>query len=234
MIADYSKEIVAAQPQGPYYLMGWSLGGTIALDIAAMLESQGHTVGFLGLVDSTIPEHLYPSGLPRHRHLAGDGKDDAASQDRLEAIEYFDLLFPSLTERTAAYRREHPGGSVKAFHEWAAGQIEPGRGDLLSIVQSVKEEVMNAQAFSVHDRLLEAFEGFSFKPVRVRPSCWWTRAEKTAEELAFCEALLMEHSLRGELRCSVHSPLRHRSMIFDEALLDSLVEAFLASTVEGE
>jgi len=234
MIADYSKEIVRAQPQGPYYLMGWSLGGTIAFDIAAMLESQGHIVGFLGLVDSTILERLYPSGLPRHRHLAGDGNDDAASQDLLEAIEYFDLLFPSLTERTAAYRREHPGGSVKAFHEWAADQIEPGRGDLLSIVQSVKEEVMNAQAFSVHDRLLEAFEGFSFKPVRVRPSCWWTRAEKTAEELAFCEALLMEHSLTGELQCSVHSPLGHRSMIFDEALLDSLVDAFLASTLEGK
>jgi amino acid adenylation domain-containing protein len=232
MIADYSKEIVSTQPHGPYHLMGWSLGGTIAFDIAAMLESQGHTVGFLGLVDSTIPEHLYPSGLPRHRYLAGGAKDDAASQDLLEAIEYLDLLFPSLTERTAAYRLEHPGSSVKAFHEWAAGQIEPERGDLLSIVQSVKEEVMNAQAFSVHDRLLEAFEGFSFKPVRVRPSCWWTQAEKTADELAFCEALLMEHSLTGELQCSVHSPLRHRGMIFDEGLLGELVEAFLASTVE--
>jgi amino acid adenylation domain-containing protein len=232
MIADYGKEIVAAQPQGPYYLMGWSLGGTIAFDIAAVLEGQGHTVGFLGLVDSTIPEHLYPSGLSRHRHLAGNEEDDAASQDLLEAIEYFDLLFPSLTERTAAYRREHPGGSVKAFHDWAASQIEPERGDLLSIVQSVKEEVMNAQAFSVHDRLLEAFEGFSFKPVRVRPSCWWTQAEKTAEELAFCEALLMEHSLTGELQCSVHSPLGHRSMIFDDGLIGELVEAFLASTAE--
>ncbi|WP_434648440.1 amino acid adenylation domain-containing protein [Pseudomonas sp. D1-2] len=232
MIADYGKEIVRAQPEGPYYLMGWSLGGAIAFDIAAMLESQGHTVDFLGLVDSTIPEHLYPSGLPRHRHLAGNEKDDAASQDLLEAIEYFDLLFPSLTERTAAYRRERPDSSVKAFHEWAAGQIEPERGDLLSIVQSVKEEVMNAQAFSVHDRLLEAFAGFTFKPVRVRPSCWWTQAEKTSQELAFCEALVREHSLTGALRCSVQSPLGHRSMIFDDGLLGELVEVFLASTVE--
>src|SRR3546814_5062291 len=83
-------------------------------------------------------------------------KADPASQDLIEAIEYFDLLFPTLTERTATYRREQPESTVKAFHEWAASQIEPGRGDLLAIVQSVKDEVMNAQAFSVHDRLLEA------------------------------------------------------------------------------
>ena len=230
MVADYSREIVTAQPQGPYYLMGWSLGGTLALDIAATLESQGHTVSFLGLVDSTIPEHLYPATLSRHRHLPGAEPADPASQDLLEAIEYFDLLFPTLTERTTAYRQEHPESTVQAFHEWAASQIEPGRGDLLSIVQSVKDEVMNAQAFSVHDRLLEAFDGFTFKPVRVRPSCWWTLAEKTTEELAFCESLIKGYSLTGELQCSVHSPLRHRSMIFDEGLLDSLIEAFLGST----
>lgn len=90
---------------------------------------------------------------------------------------------------------------------------------------------MNAQAFSVHDRLLEALRG-SLSPVRVRPSCWWTQAEKTPEELAFCEALVREHSLTGELQCSVHSPLRHRGMIFDEGLLDSLVEVFLAGTAQ--
>ncbi|WP_053213536.1 non-ribosomal peptide synthetase [Pseudomonas sp. Q12-87] len=227
MIADYSQEIVKAQPEGPYHLMGWSLGGAIAMDIAAMLESQGHTVNFLGLVDSTIPEQLYPAALPRHRHLPDTEKADPASQDLIEAIEYFDLLFPTLTDRTAAYRQQHPDSTVQAFHEWAASQIEPERGDLLSIVQSVKDEVMNAQAFSVHDRLLEAFDGFTFKPVRVRPSCWWTQAEKTPEELAFCEGLIKEHSLTGQLQCSVYSPLRHRSMIFDDGLLDSLVEVFL-------
>ena len=234
MIADYSREIVMAQPQGPYYLMGWSLGGTIALDIAATLESQGHTVSFLGLVDSTIPEHLYPATLSRHRHLPDEEPADPASQDLLEAIEYFDLLFPTLTERTAAYRQEQPDSTVQAFHEWATRQIEPGRGDLLSIVQSVKDEVMNAQAFSVHDRLLEAFDGFTFKPVRVRPSCWWTQAEKTPEELAFCEGLIKGYSLTGELQCSVRSPLRHRSMIFDDGLLDSLVEVFLGSTAQEQ
>ncbi|KNH29906.1 peptide synthetase [Pseudomonas syringae] len=230
MVADYSQEIVKAQPQGPYHLMGWSLGGAIALDIAATLEGLGHQVAFLGLMDSTIPEHLYPEDLPRYRRLPSAEQSSEASEEILDAIHYFDLLFPTLTDRTAAYLKDSPHSSVKQFYDWAASLVEPGQGDLLSIVQSVKNEVMNAQAFSVHDRLLEAFKAFTFKPVQVRPSCWWAVPEKTAQELAFCEALIRRYSRSGELKCSVHSPLLHRSMIFDGALIDSLIEAFLSST----
>ncbi len=44
------------QPQGPYYLLGYSLGGTLAHGIAARLEAAGETVAFLGLFDTYPPE----------------------------------------------------------------------------------------------------------------------------------------------------------------------------------
>ncbi|RPH29736.1 enterobactin synthase subunit F [Buttiauxella warmboldiae] len=44
------------QPHGPYYLMGYSLGGTIAQGIAARLEAAGEEVAFLGLLDTWPPE----------------------------------------------------------------------------------------------------------------------------------------------------------------------------------
>ncbi|MFP1920863.1 amino acid adenylation domain-containing protein [Lonsdalea quercina] len=44
------------QPQGPYYLLGYSLGGTLAHGIAARLEAAGEQVAFLGLFDTYPPE----------------------------------------------------------------------------------------------------------------------------------------------------------------------------------
>ncbi|MEB3899147.1 amino acid adenylation domain-containing protein [Pseudomonas putida] len=55
MAIDYAQYIRQCQPQGPYHLLGWSLGGTLALLVAAQLEMQGQAVAFLGLVDSFIP-----------------------------------------------------------------------------------------------------------------------------------------------------------------------------------
>ncbi|MBK5550287.1 amino acid adenylation domain-containing protein [Pseudomonas sp. TH03] len=231
MIDDYSREIIKAQPQGPYHLMGWSLGGAIALDITATLEGLGHEVRFLGLVDSTIPEHAYPADMPRYRQLNPHETSDEASEEFLDAIHYFDLLFPTLTDRTAAYLKDSPQSSAKDFYDWAADQVEPGQGDLLEIVQNVKNEIMNAQAFSVHDRLVEAFAAFTFKPVNIKPSCWWALPEKTEQERAFGEALIKGYSRSGELNCSVYSPLLHRSMIFEDEMIDSLIETFLASTL---
>ncbi len=46
------------QPRGPYYLFGYSLGGTLAQGIAARLREQGETVAFLGLLDTaTEPQN---------------------------------------------------------------------------------------------------------------------------------------------------------------------------------
>ena len=44
------------QPHGPYYFIGYSLGGTLAQAIAARLEAAGETVAFLGLLDTWPPE----------------------------------------------------------------------------------------------------------------------------------------------------------------------------------
>jgi L-arginine---[L-arginyl-carrier protein] ligase len=44
------------QPTGPYRLLGYSLGGTIAQAIAARLQQAGDVVAFLGLLDTYPPE----------------------------------------------------------------------------------------------------------------------------------------------------------------------------------
>ncbi|WP_417629251.1 amino acid adenylation domain-containing protein [Nocardia lasii] len=54
--ARYVAEIRAIQPEGPYHLLGWSLGGVLAHEMAVQLQEQGQRVGVLALMDSYASE----------------------------------------------------------------------------------------------------------------------------------------------------------------------------------
>ncbi len=56
VIEHHLATLRAQQPHGPYYLFGYSLGGTLAQGIAARLRAQGEAVAFLGLLDTWPPE----------------------------------------------------------------------------------------------------------------------------------------------------------------------------------
>lgn len=52
MAAVYVDLIKRAQPKGPYYLLGFSFGGTAAYEVAYQLRLRGEDVGLLVVVDS--------------------------------------------------------------------------------------------------------------------------------------------------------------------------------------
>ncbi|WP_312033990.1 non-ribosomal peptide synthase/polyketide synthase [Rhodococcus sp. 3A] len=52
--ARYVREIRSIQPHGPYHLLGWSLGGVIAHEMAVQLQGAGEEVRLLGLLDSYV------------------------------------------------------------------------------------------------------------------------------------------------------------------------------------
>ncbi|MCG1040810.1 MULTISPECIES: non-ribosomal peptide synthetase [Burkholderiaceae] len=56
MAADYIQQMRRIQPRGPYYLLGWSLGGNVAHNMATQLEQQGERVALLAVLDAT-PNH---------------------------------------------------------------------------------------------------------------------------------------------------------------------------------
>ncbi|HEU5384262.1 MAG TPA: alpha/beta fold hydrolase, partial [Ktedonobacteraceae bacterium] len=62
MVADYTQAIRAAQPDGPYMLIGWCLGGVVAYEIAQQLRAQGQHVGLLAMLDV---ENTYQEGGPK-------------------------------------------------------------------------------------------------------------------------------------------------------------------------
>ncbi|MBC8943738.1 non-ribosomal peptide synthetase [Xenorhabdus indica] len=52
MAKEYITSIRQAQIPGPYTIAGWSIGGTLAYEIANQLIAEGETVNFIGLIDS--------------------------------------------------------------------------------------------------------------------------------------------------------------------------------------
>ncbi|MFH8407404.1 amino acid adenylation domain-containing protein [Streptomyces sp. NPDC018019] len=54
MAADYVAQIRSVQPTGPYHLLGWSFGGTVAYAVATALEARGEEVALLALLDTYL------------------------------------------------------------------------------------------------------------------------------------------------------------------------------------
>jgi aspartate racemase len=63
MAALYIKEIRAVQPEGPYFLGGYSLGGVIAYEMAQQLSAGGEEVALVALLDS-YPGNVKPGTHP--------------------------------------------------------------------------------------------------------------------------------------------------------------------------
>ncbi|MFI6503309.1 thioesterase domain-containing protein [Nonomuraea typhae] len=52
MAESHLERITTVQPQGPYRLLGWSFGGTLAHEIAVRLREEGEKIGLLALLDA--------------------------------------------------------------------------------------------------------------------------------------------------------------------------------------
>ncbi|MFB6363470.1 thioesterase domain-containing protein [Paenibacillus elgii] len=55
----YIEQMKHIQPEGPYGIAGWSIGGTIAAEMARILEVEGEEIGCCVLVDAPPPGY-YP------------------------------------------------------------------------------------------------------------------------------------------------------------------------------
>lgn len=59
MAVDYVEQLQSVQPKGPYYLLGWSLGGNIMQAMASKLQRNGEKVALIAMLDA-YPNHFLP------------------------------------------------------------------------------------------------------------------------------------------------------------------------------
>ncbi|MGW4598702.1 alpha/beta fold hydrolase [Streptomyces sp. NPDC004457] len=94
MAAQYVDVIRERRPTGPYHLVGWSMGGALAVEVAARLEAAGERVALVALLDSSVPGAGEPDPLLAPAvALAGSlpgldvtAEDTAALRDRLRGL----------------------------------------------------------------------------------------------------------------------------------------------------
>ena len=114
MARAYAEAIRAHQPEGPYLLAGWSLGGVLAQAVTSQLERAGATVALCALIDSALPAERpelserasYRLGAavgPLAGMLAGDPPDQVEALLALPEDERLDEALRLARERGEAF-----------------------------------------------------------------------------------------------------------------------------------
>jgi amino acid adenylation domain-containing protein/natural product biosynthesis luciferase-like monooxygenase protein len=93
MAEAYVREMLQLQPQGPFRLGGWSMGGVVAFEMACRLEALGHQVEVLILFDAPAPDEFAkfePPAWPLGEYLAdlarASGQHSPLSMDELTGL----------------------------------------------------------------------------------------------------------------------------------------------------
>ena len=61
MAEEYLAQVRSLQPEGPYYIGGFSGGGLAAYEMAQQLLAQGEKIGVLVLLDTLLPKLRMPN-----------------------------------------------------------------------------------------------------------------------------------------------------------------------------
>jgi amino acid adenylation domain-containing protein len=90
MAADYIRSIRSVQPEGPYFIGGFSAGGVVAFEMAHQLKAAGQKVNMLALLDTlVVTPHLAESPLAmRIQHWAATLKMNLRYASRMRLPEF--------------------------------------------------------------------------------------------------------------------------------------------------
>ncbi|WP_328341090.1 non-ribosomal peptide synthetase [Micromonospora sp. NBC_00421] len=87
MAREYVGHIRAVQPRGPYRVIGWSLGGVLAHEVAVQLQEAGEEVSLLGILDTNMVFDPDAVGSPvPEEHLRYEPGDPTAVAEEIRQL----------------------------------------------------------------------------------------------------------------------------------------------------
>jgi thioesterase domain-containing protein len=154
MAARYTEAILRTQPTGPYQVIGYSLGGVIAHEVARRLIEHGASVNLVGLLDTPFP-----------------GMSTVPSPETALELVSIALMFPELYQHDPNLSWDD---QLLRFRTTANDfGILPANYDLRRLQRMVDLHRVNREAVERHDvrpldhpvRLLVAADGLSVEAV---------------------------------------------------------------------
>ena len=186
----YVSELRRVQPDGPYLLGGWSLGGTVAFQMAHELRKQGEEVDLLVLIDTLRADTLHD--VPFSREIAVE----ISFRHNALAVEHLARQRGVTLDRDVVFQRfvrERPG-SMRArlalmlnllvengvFHDANAPMFRVFRANLLALSDY-------GMPVELYDRTLTLFrcENDALGPeyAKVDATYHWARSTATPVEV---------------------------------------------------
>jgi thioesterase domain-containing protein len=204
MADDYTAVIRRIQVRGPYSILGWSLGGTLAAMVAARLEAGGDEVAFLGLVDPYMAAMEPP-------------QNDLTWQMRY--VRFLAGISSKMTPQwTVPATIGDPFEQEDALAQTTAALLDDGRLSLLGDFEGASAaEIVRLFLTNYSVQLASMASVAPLPALRADTRCWWV-TERLDKAVAMAR-------LAKELNCAIEHlsvDADHLGIIADHGLLDAV------------
>ncbi|WP_147473620.1 AMP-binding protein, partial [Pseudomonas ficuserectae] len=228
MVDYYVKQIRMTQSHGPYNLLGWSMGGALAIEVAHVLEREGDTVSFLGLVDTQLPASVGMEWVEEAPEVTTQKQGENYYRSLIKSLQAF---VPGLQEASIVGLIETARQSLSSEGEvidWVVDHVALEAGMNADNLRSIFQDIAVQDEIETGYKLLEAnaqlSQAFTLKTLNVQADCWWAGQSRAPGQIARAEAVLLEQCSVNGLRSSTTVDQRHDNVVLAEVFLQGLAE----------
>ncbi|WP_338511047.1 amino acid adenylation domain-containing protein [Pseudomonas trivialis] len=222
MVEDYTAQLLKAQPEGPFRLAGWSLGGNLAMEVAYCLEQAGRQVECVGWIDASPPQWVKPFW---ETAVMVDEREFSANDRRVELLEVmFSESSRHIHAQWSALQRAgaDEGEQWAEFSRWA----EQTLGERF---RELKDELLSGHEAQISwevDRILgQRLHDADFKAIKAPISCWWAALSRTGVHRQLIEASMLEVTGQSAIERSVLIETSHDRLIDNAEFVRSFAAA---------
>jgi amino acid adenylation domain-containing protein/non-ribosomal peptide synthase protein (TIGR01720 family) len=209
VVDDYLREILSVDSKGPYLLLGWSLGGNLALEISNRLEGMGKRVMFVGWIDAPV--------VPQR---GGDSREmlDVPEEDRSDAhtnlLNSFCLIFPQFASEIRDFSTTlEPSAPLadrmKALEQWIDSRLGDG---MMSQLRSGLGEVDVQLVQEVSRGFNTLLDDFEFGAGRSEIISWWAGKGNYEANKEALECLAQERLRESIIVDAYHDEITNHPM----------------------
>ncbi|HCL4313661.1 TPA: pyoverdine non-ribosomal peptide synthetase PvdD [Pseudomonas aeruginosa] len=191
MVAEYAEQLLQEHPEGVFNLAGWSLGGNLAMDVAARLEQRGRQVAFVGWIDAPAPVRVEafwneigptPEAVPNLS--VGEMRVELLGVMFPERAEHIERAWSSICSASTDDEQRWTRMS-----DWAEAEIGAEFATLRSEIAQSNELEVSWELKQILDERLKAMD---YPRLTAKVSLWWAARSTNAIQRSAVERSMAE------------------------------------------